>query len=111
VITARPHLTVLLSLVLACFGLAANVEASHSHSHSHSHPHSHSHSHGEHHTGSSSHQEHHFLGAFHHTSHRLVNSNAAPGAATAECNDGTYSFDTSHQDACLNHGGVKRWLR
>ena len=29
------------------------------------------------------------------------------GAATALCNDGTYSFAAHHQGACSRHGGVR----
>jgi Protein of unknown function (DUF3761) len=32
---------------------------------------------------------------------------AAPGGATALCNDGTYSYAAHHQGACSRHGGVK----
>lgn len=34
----------------------------------------------------------------------------APAGATAECNDGTYSFSKSRRGTCSHHGGVKRWL-
>lgn len=34
----------------------------------------------------------------------------APPGATAECNDGTYSFSKSRRGTCSGHGGVKRWL-
>lgn len=33
-----------------------------------------------------------------------------PAGATAECNDGTYSFSQSRRGTCSHHGGVKRWL-
>jgi hypothetical protein len=33
-----------------------------------------------------------------------------PAGATAECNDGTYSFSSSRRGTCSHHGGVKRWL-
>jgi len=33
-----------------------------------------------------------------------------PAGATAECNDGTYSFSRSRRGTCSHHGGVKRWL-
>ncbi len=36
--------------------------------------------------------------------------NSAPAGATAECNDGTYSFSQSRRGTCSHHGGVKRWL-
>lgn len=34
-----------------------------------------------------------------------------PEGATAECNDGTYSYSQSRRGTCSHHGGVKRWLR
>lgn len=33
-----------------------------------------------------------------------------PAGATAECEDGTYSFSESRSGTCSHHGGVKRWL-
>jgi len=36
---------------------------------------------------------------------------SAPAGATAECNDGTYSFSHSRRGTCSHHGGVKRWLK
>lgn len=36
--------------------------------------------------------------------------NSAPAGATAECNDGTYSFSHSRRGTCSRHGGVRRWL-
>lgn len=36
--------------------------------------------------------------------------NSVPQGATAECNDGTYSFSKSRRGTCSHHGGVKRWL-
>lgn len=36
---------------------------------------------------------------------------SVPGGATAECNDGTYSFSLSRRGTCSHHGGVKRWLK
>jgi uncharacterized protein YgiM (DUF1202 family) len=36
--------------------------------------------------------------------------NSAPTGATAECNDGSYSFSRSRRGTCSHHGGVKRWL-
>lgn len=36
---------------------------------------------------------------------------SAPAGATAECNDGTYSFSKSRRGTCSHHGGVKRWLK
>ena len=31
--------------------------------------------------------------------------------ATAECQDGTFSYSQSRRGTCSHHGGVKRWLR
>ena len=33
-----------------------------------------------------------------------------PAGATAQCNDGTYSFSQHHRGTCSGHGGVERWL-
>jgi hypothetical protein len=33
-----------------------------------------------------------------------------PAGASAECEDGTYSFSESRSGTCSHHGGVKRWL-
>jgi hypothetical protein len=33
-----------------------------------------------------------------------------PEGASAECEDGTYSFSESRSGTCSHHGGVKRWL-
>jgi Protein of unknown function (DUF3761) len=33
-----------------------------------------------------------------------------PEGATAECEDGTYSFSESRSGTCSSHGGVARWL-
>jgi len=35
----------------------------------------------------------------------------APGKATAQCNDGTYSYAKHHQGACSGHSGVKAWYK
>ena len=35
----------------------------------------------------------------------------APGNATAQCNDGTYSFAKQHRGACSGHRGVKIWFK
>lgn len=37
-------------------------------------------------------------------------SSTQPAGATAECEDGTYSFSESRSGTCSYHGGVKRWL-
>jgi hypothetical protein len=37
-------------------------------------------------------------------------SSTQPSGATAECEDGTYSFSESRSGTCSHHGGVKRWL-
>lgn len=39
-----------------------------------------------------------------------VSAAAPPAGATAQCNDGTYSFSQHHQGTCSSHGGVARWL-
>jgi hypothetical protein len=86
---------------------AGSSSHSHSGSPSHSHPRCPPHSHS--HTGGSG--GFHFFSFFGHGTHRLASSKSVPDRATAECNDGTYSFDKNEQDACFNHGGVKQWLR
>lgn len=37
-------------------------------------------------------------------------SNTAPAGASAQCNDGTYSFSQSRRGTCSGHGGVDTWL-
>ncbi|ATY16738.1 DUF3761 domain-containing protein [Amycolatopsis sp. AA4] len=33
-----------------------------------------------------------------------------PSGATAQCNDGTYSYSQHRSGTCSHHGGVKQWL-
>jgi hypothetical protein len=37
-------------------------------------------------------------------------SPTVPAGATAECEDGTYSFSQSRSGTCSHHGGVAKWL-
>jgi hypothetical protein len=37
-------------------------------------------------------------------------SSTVPAGATAECEDGTYSFSESRSGTCSSHGGVAKWL-
>lgn len=37
-------------------------------------------------------------------------SNSAPAGASAQCEDGTYSFSQSRRGTCSSHGGVAVWL-
>ena len=41
---------------------------------------------------------------------RPENCSTAPQGATAQCNDGTYSFSQSRRGTCSHHGGVAKWL-
>jgi hypothetical protein len=34
-----------------------------------------------------------------------------PPGATAICQDGDYSYSTSHSGTCSRHGGVRQWLQ
>jgi hypothetical protein len=36
--------------------------------------------------------------------------NGPPAGASAECEDGTYSFSESRSGTCSHHGGVSKWL-
>lgn len=38
------------------------------------------------------------------------NNGSVPAGATAQCNDGTYSFSQSSRETCSHHGGVAQWL-
>jgi hypothetical protein len=42
--------------------------------------------------------------------HRPVAAATAPERASAQCNDGTYSFSEHRQGTCSHHGGVAEWL-
>jgi hypothetical protein len=42
--------------------------------------------------------------------HRPEQAPAAPAGATAQCNDGTYSFSQHRRGTCSYHGGVAQWL-
>ncbi len=35
---------------------------------------------------------------------------STPSGATAQCEDGTYSFSQSRSGTCSHHGGVQSWL-
>lgn len=41
---------------------------------------------------------------------RPYESSGAPTGATAQCEDGTYSFSQSRRGTCSHHGGVAIWL-
>lgn len=38
-------------------------------------------------------------------------STETPAGASAQCNDGTYSFSKNRRGTCSHHGGVKKWLK
>ena len=38
-------------------------------------------------------------------------SGAVPPGASAQCQDGSYSFSLHHRGTCSHHGGVMRWLK
>jgi hypothetical protein len=42
--------------------------------------------------------------------HRPVAAATAPEGASAQCNDGTYSFSEHRRGTCSHHGGVAEWL-
>jgi hypothetical protein len=42
--------------------------------------------------------------------HRPIDADVAPSGATAQCNDGTYSFSQHHSGTCSHHRGVAAWL-
>jgi hypothetical protein len=35
---------------------------------------------------------------------------AAPGGATGQCKDGSFTMSKTHSGACSHHGGVAKWL-
>jgi len=39
-----------------------------------------------------------------------LSPNGPPSGASAQCNDGTYSFSRHHNGTCSHHGGVRQWL-
>lgn len=41
---------------------------------------------------------------------RPYEASTAPAGATAQCEDGTYSYSQSRRGTCSHHGGVARWL-
>ena len=41
---------------------------------------------------------------------RPYEASSAPAGATAQCEDGTYSYSQSRRGTCSHHGGVARWL-
>ena len=45
------------------------------------------------------------------TAAKTAPSGGAPGDATAQCKDGSYSHAHHHRGACSRHGGVQQWLK
>lgn len=45
-----------------------------------------------------------------HCVHNPVAATTAPDGASAQCNDGTYSFSEHRRGTCIHHGGVAEWL-
>lgn len=46
----------------------------------------------------------------HSPAYNQPDNSVAPAGATAQCNDGTYSFSASRRGTCSHHGGVAQWL-
>ena len=42
--------------------------------------------------------------------HSPAYSNSVPAGASAQCRDGTYSFNQHRSGTCSHHGGVTEWL-
>jgi len=38
-------------------------------------------------------------------------SGAVPPGASAQCQDGSYSFSLHHRGTCSHHGGVSQWVK
>jgi hypothetical protein len=38
------------------------------------------------------------------------NDSSIPQGASAQCDDGTYSFSQNRRGTCSHHGGVSEWL-
>lgn len=47
--------------------------------------------------------------SIHSPAYNLDNPNEIPAGASAQCNDGTYSFSASRRGTCSHHGGVSVW--
>jgi hypothetical protein len=45
------------------------------------------------------------------TPKRAARPGNAPATATAQCNDGAYSYASGHRGACSGHGGVRVWFK